>query len=328
MTLQQPGSSDPIVLLVDDDRALCQVLSERLAESGLRTECVHDGLSAVQRAFALRPQLVVLDLGLPELSGDQVFARLRADHRTRYTPVIFLTGTSSRAEKLNHLLAGADDYVIKPFDLEELAARVQTALRRARTLAGLNPLSGLPGNSAIYEEMTGRLRRQQRFACIYLDIDHFKTFNDRYGFTRGDTLIVALAEAIFGAVGSSGEDAFLGHIGGDDFVVLCDVSAAEPLAEEIIARFEVRSRQLHDEGDLAAGGYEAPDRRGMRTRWSLASVSAGIAFSGGDTPPMAAALAQIAAEMKGVAKTRPGRRIAIDRRNADPAAHSELSVRS
>jgi DNA-binding response OmpR family regulator len=320
---------EPLVLIVDDDQALCDLLSERLALDGLRTECAHDGLSAVQRAFALRPQLVVLDLTLPELSGDQVFARLRADHRTRYTPVIFLTGRNGRQEKVDRLLAGADDYVTKPFDLDELVARVRAAIRRARTLGGLNPLSGLPGNSAIYDEMTTRIKHGETFACLYLNIDHFKSFNDRYGFTRGDTLIVALAEAIFGAVSASGEDTFLGHIGGDDFVVLCDRGVAERLAGEIVARFEVRSRQLHDDGDRAAGGYEAPDRRGVRTRWPLASVSVGIALSGAETFQTAAALAQIAAEMKGVAKAQIRDRVAIDRRSADAAASPEAhSARS
>ena len=322
-------SDRPIVLVVDDDRALCAVLAERFAMDGLRTECVHDGSSAIPRALALRPQLIVLDLALPDQSGDQVFAGLRADHRTRYTPVVFVTGAAGRSEKIHHLLAGADDYVTKPFDLEELAARVQAALRRARTLGGLNPLSGLPGNSAIYEEMTVRLRSAERFACLYLDIDHFKSFNDRYGFTRGDTLIVALAEAIFAAVSASGDDAFIGHVGGDDFVVICDAEAAEPLAEDVVARFGVRSRELHDEGDLAAGGYEAPDRRGVRTRWTLASVSVGIAIAAPGMFPTAAALAETAAEMKHVAKRQPRRRVAVDRRAVDAAVlHEAHSGRS
>ena len=312
----------PTVLIVDDDPAICEALAARLADDGLVSESVHDGVSAVQRAIALRPQLVVLDLALPELSGDQVFERLQADHRTRYTPVVFLTGSAQRDEKVRRLRAGADDYVTKPFDLEELAARVQTALRRSRTLGGLNPLSGLPGNTAIYEEITARLRAKERFACLYLDIDNFKSFNDRYGFTRGDTLITELAEAIFGAVAASGQDAFLGHIGGDDFVVIYAVDEAEALAEEIVTRFSVRSRQLHDAGDIAAGGYEAPDRRGLRSRWPFASVSVGIALSDSRTFPTAAALAQAAAEMKTVAKRQSGQRVALDRRHAQVGSHS------
>ena len=317
----------PTVLIVDDDPATCAALAERLAEDGVVSEAVHDGLTAIQRAVVLRPQLVVLDLTLPELSGDQVFERLQADHRTRYTPVVFLTGSSRRDDKVRHLRAGGDDYVTKPFDLEELAARVQTALRRSRTLGGLNPLSGLPGNTAIYEEITGRLRSGGRFACLYLDIDNFKSFNDRYGFTRGDTLISALAEAIFGAVAESADDAFLGHIGGDDFVILCGADDAVRLAEDVVARFGVRSRQLHDDGDIAAGGYEAPDRRGLRSRWRLASVSVGIAVSDARGFTTAAALAQAAAEMKTVAKRQIERRVALDRRHARAESHPEANFR-
>ena len=319
----------PAVLIVDDDPVTCAALGERLAEDGLTSESVHDGVSAVQRAISVRPQLIILDLALPELHGEQVFQRLQADHRTRYTPVVFLTASSHREDKLRHLRAGADDYVTKPFDLDELAARVQTALRRLRTLGGLNPLSGLPGNTAIYEEITARLRAGERFACLYLDIDNFKSFNDRYGFTRGDTLITELAEAIFGAVAAFGEDAFLGHIGGDDFIVLCTADEAEELASEIVTRFDVRSRQLHDTGDIAAGGYEAPDRRGLRGRWPLASVSVGIALSDLRAFPTAAALAQAAAEMKIVAKKQRDGRVAIDRRHVSNVSRAEANfVRS
>jgi PleD family two-component response regulator len=316
-----------MVLIVDDDPELCAALAQRLADDGLSSEAVHDGVTAIQRAITLRPQLIVLDLALPELTGDQVFDRLQADHRTRYTPVVFLTGSSRRDDKVRHLRAGADDYVTKPFDLEELVARVQTALRRLRTLGGLNPLSGLPGNTAIYEEMTGRLRASEPFACLYIDIDHFKSFNDRYGFTRGDTLITELAEAIFGAVAASDQEAFLGHIGGDDFVILCAVEEAETLAREVVARFAVRSRQLHDAGDIAAGGYEAPDRRGLRSRWRLASVSVGITLSDIGVFPTAAALAQAAAEMKSVAKRQPEQHVAVDRRHTPSAPHQEGDFR-
>ena len=319
--------SRPAVLIVDDDPATCGALADRLAADGVSSASVHDGVTAIQTAITLRPQLIVLDLGLPELSGDQVFERLQADHRTRYTPVVFLTGSSQRDDKVRHLLAGGDDYVTKPFDLDELAARVQTALRRLRTLGGLNPLSGLPGNTAIYEEMTARLRAGERFACLYLDIDNFKSFNDRYGFTRGDTLIAELAEAIFGAVADAADDAFLGHIGGDDFVVLCRVEEAKALADEVVTRFAVRSRQLHDAGDIAAGGYEAPDRRGLRTRWGLSSVSVGIALSDARAFPTAAALAQAAAEMKTVAKRQSEGRVAVDRRRRSEHTRVEAHFR-
>ncbi len=312
--------STPLVLIVDDDPDMRTLLTELLRGDGLRCETASDGATAVERALALRPQLVLLDLSLPVLSGDEVFARLRADHRTRYIPIVFLTAAGSRKAMIDLLLAGGDDYVSKPFDVDELSARVHATLTRARTLSGLNPISGLPGNAAIYEEMNTRLHRGDAFACVYLDIDNFKPFNDHYGFTRGDTLIVALADAILGAVADAGSDPFLGHIGGDDFVVLCDPEQAEALAADVVARFAAASPALHDEGDALAGGYEAEDRRGVRTKWPLASVSAGITVGAADRFPSAAAVAHAAAEMKTLAKTRAGGQVAVDRRRAAPGS--------
>ena len=125
----------------------------------------------------------------------------------------------------------------------------------------------------------------------------------------------------------AGGGTFLGHIGGDDFVVLCDADGAESLAEDIVTRFGVRSRQLHDAGDIAAGGYEAPDRRGLRRRWPFASVSVGIALSDLRRFSTAAALAQAAAEMKTVAKQQSERRVALDRRQARKATQPEAQDR-
>jgi len=299
--------SGALVLVIDDDPDLSSLVAEVLELEGLRCVVAHDGRTAIAMAVSLRPDLIVLDLILPEIPGAEVLKRLQADHRTRYTPVVLVTASSAIGEKVRLLRAGADDYITKPFDLDELGARVLTALRRARTLGGLNPLSGLPGNAAIFDEVARRLARSDPFACLYIDLDHFKSFNDRYGFTRGDELIRALAGSIFDAVAALGcDDCFLGHIGGDDFVVLADLGMAGALAERIVAGFIDRSRALHDEGDRVAGGYDAVDRRGRRVHWSLATVSIGIAIAEPGRFSSPAALAQAAAELKVAAKRRPG----------------------
>ncbi|HEY8656208.1 MAG TPA: response regulator [Candidatus Limnocylindria bacterium] len=314
-------SGGPLVLVIDDDPDLCALIVEILALEGLRCVVAHDGRTAIERALRLRPDLIILDLLLPEMTGDLVLKRLQADHRTRYTPVVLVTASTSIAEKVRHLRAGADDYITKPFDLDELSARVLTALRRARTLGGLNPLSGLPGNTAIFDEIARRLARREPFACLYVDLDHFKSFNDRYGFTRGDELIGALAGSIFDTVAELRcEDCFLGHVGGDDFVVLAGLEGAPALAEGIVARFRERSHQLHDEGDRVSGGYEAVDRRGRQIRWSLATVSIGIAIAEPGRFASPAALAQVAAELKIAAKRRPGS-VVVERRGMGKAAH-------
>ena len=316
---QQPGV--PLVLVIDDDPDLCALMVEVLEQEGLRSAVAHDGRTAIETAVRLRPDLIILDLLLPKITGDEVLRRLQADHRTRYTPVVLVTASSSVDDKVRHLRAGADDYITKPFDLDELGARVLTALRRARTLGGLNPLSGLPGNTAIFDEIARRLARRDPFACLYIDLDHFKSFNDRYGFTRGDELIGALAGSIFDTVATLRcDDCFLGHVGGDDFVVLADIDAAPALADGIVARFAERSHDLHDEGDRASGGYEATDRRGHRVRWSLATVSIGIAIADAGRFASPAALAQAAAELKVEAKRKPGS-VVIERRGTGKTAN-------
>lgn len=314
-------ASAPLVLVIDDDKDLCALIVEVMSLEGLRCATAQDGRTAIDRAVRLRPDLIILDLLLPEITGEEVLRRLQADHRTRYIPVVLVTASSSTEEKVRYLRAGADDYITKPFDLEELGARVLTALRRARTLGGLNPLSGLPGNTAIFDEVARRLTRGEAFACLYIDLDHFKSFNDRYGFTRGDELIGALAGSIFDSVATLHcDDCFLGHVGGDDFVVLADVQIAQELADGIVARFGERSGDLHDEGDRVAGGYEALDRRGRRVQWGLATVSIGIALADPGRFASPAALAQAAAELKSVAKKRPGS-VVLERRGAGTSGH-------
>lgn len=316
-----PLGSAPLVLVIDDDVDLCALIVEVMSLEGLRTASAKDGRTAIDLAVRLRPDLIILDLLLPEITGEEVLRRLQADHRTRYTPVVLVTASSSTDEKVRHLRAGADDYITKPFDLDELAARVLTALRRARTLGGLNPLSGLPGNTAIFDEVARRLGRGESFACLYVDLDHFKSFNDRYGFTRGDELISALAGAIFDSVAALRcDDCFLGHVGGDDFVVLANVQAGQALGDGIVARFAERSRELHDEGDRVAGGYEAVDRRGRKVQWGLATVSIGIAIADPGRFASPAALAQAAAELKSLAKKRPGS-VVLERRGASTSGH-------
>jgi diguanylate cyclase (GGDEF)-like protein len=243
-------------------------------------------------------------------------------------PIILLTARGLTVDKVLGLTAGADDYLVKPFDTMELVARVRATLRRNQEAREISPLTGLPGNTRIQREIVDRVNSGADYAVCHIDIDRFKSVNDVYGFARGDEFISALARALHRAVVEVGlPPAFLGHIGGDDFIVLCGVDEGEGLASEIVTRFDVRSRQLHDAGDIAAGGYEAPDRRGLRGRWPLATVSVGIALSDLRAFPTAAALAQAAAEMKTVAKKEREGRVAVDRRHPGTGSHPEANYR-
>ncbi|MEK6226969.1 MAG: response regulator [Chloroflexota bacterium] len=302
------------VLVVEDDEATRGALRALLDEAGYVCDEASDGEHAVAAMRDALFDLVVLDLGLPGMSGADVHRHLRRDPRTRFLPIVFLTAHSDRQVKLAELEAGAEDFITKPYDAEELLARVGAAVRRWSGMRAVNPLSGLPGNPTITEEIESRLARHEDFALLYVDIDRFKEFNDHYGFTRGDRVITMLSEILVDVAGA--EERFVGHVGGDDFVVLARTDEAEALAEGITRRFDAAIRSQYDPGDRARGWIEARDRGGRLRHFPFATVSIGVV----NVPPGrfddATAAARAAAEVKEVAKRHIGSTWAIDRRKS------------
>ena len=155
-------------------------------------------------------------------------AELKADERFCDIPVILLTAvashvTSTRYSHRDGIGMEADDYISKPFELDELMVRVKTVLQRAKAMRDLSPLTGLPGNFRITQELERRTERGEPYALVHADLDNFKAFNDHYGFMRGDSVIKFTAATLMNAAAASGDsEAFVGHVGGDDFISMLD----------------------------------------------------------------------------------------------------------
>ena len=304
-----------MVLVVDDEPQVLQLLKRVLDRAGFETIAIGDGRTAHDTAVEWRPDIILLDLMLGSVTGDQVLAELRKDFRTRLIPVVFLTVRSSIKDKVEHLMAGADDYVTKPFIGEELVARLRAVIMRATTTRELSPLTGMSGNSDILREISNRLVAHEEFAVLYPDIDNFKSYNDHYGFIRGDDVIKTLASIILEVLEEMYSPAhFAGHVGGDDFVILTEPAMAERVAAEITRRFDEEVPHLYDERDRERGWIEFEDRTGNKHRTSLVSLSTGIVIAKPGTFGSAPALASRAAEVKGVAKRIPGSKWVVDRR--------------
>ncbi|HZQ29146.1 MAG TPA: response regulator [Acidimicrobiales bacterium] len=308
------------ILLAEDDLDVGRYLEISLGVEGFEIVRATDGRSAVATAVAQPPDLVVLDIGMPGMDGVAVCQELRRDPRTSAVPIIILTARIQKTDKLLGLEAGADDYVTKPFDPAELVARIRGALRRTRQLRDVSPLTGLPGNIAIFRQLEHLLSGAgPDFALLHADLDNFKAFNDHYGFAAGDGVIRATASLLT----SSLEDLpdtprFAGHVGGDDFVLVTPAPDAERLADRIIPTFDDMIAQHYEGADVRQGHISVASRRGGTREFPLMTISIGIVKSTPCRFRAPAEMASVASDMKNVAKEMGGSSWCLDRRAAPP----------
>jgi diguanylate cyclase (GGDEF)-like protein len=303
------------ILVVDDDPDVARFVEVNLRSAGYDVNVASNGEEALERAVDLRPDLVLLDVMMPKLDGFEVAQRLRRDPRTSASSIIMLTAKALSSDKVLGLSSGADDYIIKPFDPVELLARVKGTLRRAREMRALSPLTGLPGNIRIQEEIRRRVSDNQPFSLLYADLDHFKAYNDHYGFVRGDRAIQSLARLVTETVHEvAGPEGFVGHVGGDDFVVIVGPTLAIDVAHTLCDRFDQQVPHLYDSDDAARGGIDVKDRKGEPSRFPLLTLSIGVASTEIREFAHYAEAVSVATEMKQYAKRDAGSSYAVDRR--------------
>lgn len=309
------SESPQMILIADDDEDIVRFVEVNLRLEGFEVTTAFDGEQALQHAYEADPDLILLDVMMPKVDGFEVCQRLRSDGRTKNISIIMLTAKSLSADKVVGLTVGADDYMIKPFDPIELVARVKSALRRSKEMRAINPLTQLPGNVQIQDEVTRKVHSGEPFGVMYIDIDEFKAFNDHYGFLRGDEAIKLLARCASDAVREhGGPDPFIGHIGGDDFVAIVGAEEAEEAAAALVECWDREIVALYDPPDAERGYIDVVDRQKQLHRYAIAGVSIGIATNLQKPITSHWEAAEIASEMKQFAKRHDGSKVAIDRR--------------
>jgi diguanylate cyclase (GGDEF)-like protein len=303
------------ILIAEDELNLRHVLQLQLGAAGYEIIEAADGQAALERAREALPDLVLLDVMMPHVDGYEVCRRLRSSYLTRHIPIIMLTAKTEVDDRLEGLHGGANDYVVKPWESRELLARVRNVLEWSKQQRSANPLTGLPGNLSIEEEIRRRMGEATPFSLLQIDIDSFKSFNDYYGYARGDCAIQTLARILVdNAQLHGGSEDFVGHIGGDDFVILSRPERAERIAEDVIAAFDQAALELYDEEDRTRGYIEVPNRRHVTERFPMMSVT--IALVSTDRIPVShqAELIDIAHELKAHGKGIPGSVVVGERR--------------
>jgi len=303
------------ILVVDDEPDIAQFVAVNLRSVGYVVLVASDGEEALNRTEEARPDLVVLDVMMPRIDGYEVAQRIRRNPRTASTSIVMLTAAALSSDKVRGFTSGADDYIVKPFDPIELLVRVKTTLQRARDLRSVSPLTGLPGNFRIEDEIQRKVEEDSPFAVLYCDLDHFKAYNDHNGFVEGNQVLQATARILQEAVEEYAQDnGFVGHVGGDDFVVILSPDVAEMTAARICERFDQEIAGFYNKGDLERGYVEVEDRRGNLQRFALLAVSIGVASTDRRKFSHHGEAVHVATEMKHYAKRQSGSSFAVDRR--------------
>ena len=283
---------------------------------GRAVDCVADGDALLARLRRSRPDVVLLDArdGVTDACG-----RCKADAYTALVPcVVYGAGEDPATATAALFAAGADDVLGAAIDPGEAVARLDAAVRRASRDLAAQPTTGLPGPPAIEALLAERLRQEARFAACYADLDHFKEYNDRYGFREGDRVIRMVARLLHDvAVGAAGAEAFVGHIGGDDFLCVLPLDRFADACALMVETFDLLAPLQYNAADRQAGYYLGKDRRGQLHRVPLMSLSLGVATNERRRFESPAEVSRLASEMKSYAKTLPGSVFAVDRRGAD-----------
>jgi len=294
----------PRILIVDDDPDILDVLEISLSEENYEILKAMDGEEAIRIIKSKPLDLVLLDYAIPKMNGRQVCMEVKKDILLRHLPIIMVTGKGEVSDKVGGIDAGADDYIVKPFEPKELLARIRMILRRTARDLEANPLTRLPGNVSILNELSSRIESETLFAVCYIDIDKFKSYNDKYGFEHGDEVIRETARILIQSTQEKGNpNDFIGHIGGDDFVIVTTPDVVDNLCRKVIADFEKTSPSFYNETDRKKGYIIGLDRQGKEQKIPLLSVSIGVVTNESRKIEHVAQIGEIGAELKSFAKS-------------------------
>ena len=263
------------LLVVEDDSDIANMLKIYFSGMDYEVDVASRGGLALEKTRSVLPHLIVLDIMLPDIDGYEVCRSLRTNTRTSHIPVIFLTQRDERSDKLQGLELGADDYITKPFDIEELKLRVQGAIRRSERESLTDPRSGLPAGRLI-EEQLRKIIRLDDWALIDMRINHFEPFRDVYGFVAGDDVLRFTAMLINEVVDELGTNTdFIGHAGGDNFIIITKAESVNTVRERVKNRFAQEVQTHYNFMDRQQGFMMMPKTDGAAVQVPFMTLAMG-----------------------------------------------------
>jgi GGDEF domain-containing protein len=316
--MTEPVITDHTIVVVSDGAPLPAWLDRWLVEAAEAILSSADSGSVMTWALRARPRAIVLDGRCASTDAYALCARLKRDSWTAIVPIVLLDGSVDFGRAFG---CGADEVLSTDMEADEALARLATLLRRSDRDTDVHPSTRLPGAREIEAELGRRMARQELFAACYADLDHFKEFNDRYGFHEGNEVIRLVARLLHDVVkGLCGEAGFVGHIGGDDFLYIVPIVAMSRVCDEVIRVFDELAPMQYSEADRRAGYFLGKDRRNQLYRVPLMTLSVGVVTNQHRRFGRPAEVSELATEMKSYAKTLPGSVWTVDRRRDDDPA--------
>ena len=313
---ETPYSRRQNAFLLSPDPELAKLLNGLWPEDQMRFTVFERGRAAIERLFNDPPDLLVVDNRLSDISGAEVAALVKSENVYRQLPVILVLDESDLHHAWDWDQVEVDDFLARPLSGEEARARVNLTMLRAMRALDANPLSKLPGNTSIIQRIQQCIDRGEDFALAYCDLDYFKSFNDKYGFSRGDEVLMMTARVIVNTIRAfAGVRSFVGHVGGDDFVFIMPPDLVEEACRRVVQTFDSIVPHFYDAEDRSRGSIVSVDRQGETRTFPLMAVSIAVVFSTGSRRlSHAGEAASIAMGLKKKAKENPKSCYVLDQR--------------
>jgi DNA-binding response OmpR family regulator len=247
------------ILIVEDDLDIADMLNAYFRVQGYEVLTVNWGEDGVRACQTNSPDLVILDIRLPDIDGFEVARRLRSNRKTKMIPIIFLTEKRERGDRLRGLELQADDYITKPFDIQELRLRVRNALHRSKQETLTHPVTGLPEGNLVDEALAQGMKRSDSIAMV-VSIKNLNRFHEVYGFVASDDLLRAVSLMVQDVVRDigreqGGTESFLGHLTSSDFIIITRKPGTAALRERIQKRLEQSFDYFYSDQDREQGTF-------------------------------------------------------------------------
>ncbi len=276
------------------------------------------GKDAIEALFQDPPDLLIVDNRLPDMTGAQVAQMVKSENVYRQLPVVICVDSEDMVYPWNWNDVEVDDFLVRPYLESEVRDRINLTLLRSLRAMDANPLSKLPGNTSIIQRLQDLIDKREDFGLAYCDLDYFKSYNDKYGFSRGDEVLMMSARIIVNIVKAfkvkGSFPPFVGHIGGDDFVFILPASLVETACQQVVDAFDAIVPNFYDAKDLKNGYIDSIDRQGNAQRFPIMAVSIAVVLNRNGSLRHYGEASSIAMELKKKAKENPRSCYVMDQR--------------